>query len=328
LATACSRPDRSAPTGDIEAAHEPGERRRVVRVDRSQRGRVRFIEIGARPGRELELGDVHAEHGVALHRVADLVRHRAKVLTHDDTTAAGGLDGNDREELLARRVDIHPVTGRNTVGYPEQALELHHVVEAEHAADPHVMAKARGEVLVAFGPARFRPQGWEPPVLTIREEVVRRRPGGAAPGEEVLVGPGVETVTMGAHGEIEVEVLTSRRQTTGQSHHLTMHGELRVEMPIHFGRVELVDIEAPLAGRLGPSVPTTAETMHRGAKPRVVDRVRSVAQERVERDAFAARVRRERGGQLDDHLATEPGLAPVVEAGKGTKRGDLLLSLG
>src|ERR1035438_4274622 len=123
-----------------------------------------------------ELRDVGAPNATAPHPLPHLVVDRAEILADYVRLMALGFDREYGQLLFERHLHIDAVAWLGAVGYPEQPLQAHHVVDAQYPSDAQVVRERSAELLVTGGPERFGPSGRKAPRLALREETVRRRP--------------------------------------------------------------------------------------------------------------------------------------------------------
>ena len=84
-----------------------------------------------------------------------------------------GFEQGGRPQLFVREPHVHPVGRRGSARHEEHAVQAHHVVDAQHAGVPDVMAHDRAPVRVAVGAQRAGPERREAPVLPLGEERIR-----------------------------------------------------------------------------------------------------------------------------------------------------------
>ncbi len=155
------------------------------------------------------------------------VGHRSQILT-DDLGAVSGRDDAHGCPLLIGGVPHVGAIGRGGAFRNEpQAVETHHVVEAQHASEPQVRVEARSEVRMTGAARRVRRERREPPVLPVREERVRRGSDGRVLHEQIGILRDVEAGAVRTDREVEVERLIARVET------LREILELPVAVPLH-----------------------------------------------------------------------------------------------
>ena len=140
--------------------------------------RWRRIERVLGLGAHAELTDVHAEEFMARQSVIHIVRHRAEILTDDLHPVAMGFQAQNRVVLLGAMVNVKTFGGAEAVGHPKDAMQAHHMIDAQHRGVRHVVAQALPVVAVTLAPDGARMLRRKSPVLTFDEEPV----GGRAPG--------------------------------------------------------------------------------------------------------------------------------------------------
>ena len=247
-----------AAVADVRTLPEGAEGRQVVRADARHRV-VRHRPMEPPPGQagiDLEGEDVHLEQAVARQRAVHVPRHGAEVLPHHPGAGAVRLERQDGVELLGGVPHVDAVALVDAARDPEQPVELHHVVDAQHAGVGQVVAQDGAQVAVAVAALALRVDRVETPVLAEAEQRVRRCTDGGAAGEQLRLAPGVERRREDTERQVEVEAAGG----VGGARHLLLGGELGVEMEAVGGAVVGVGIEgtvggAGLAHRLGPLLP-------------------------------------------------------------------------
>src|SRR5262249_5571562 len=91
-----------------------------------------------------------AEDPESRQRLAYRGFHRAEVLAHHHYLIANAFQREDADEVLAQFADVRPAGGIGAIGYPEEAEEAHHMVDAQGATVAAVLADRLGEQPVAI----------------------------------------------------------------------------------------------------------------------------------------------------------------------------------
>ena len=97
-------------------------------------------------------------------------------------------------------------------------------------ATRQVVCERGAQLLVTFGPDRFRAWGREAPGLALSEEAVGWGPDRHACGVQVPASPDVVATGVDAHGQVEGKDLTSLRQPLRQLRHLLVRDPLGVDV--------------------------------------------------------------------------------------------------
>ena len=137
-----------------------------------------------------------------------------------------GLDGHDREQLLAWRAQVDALRRTHPLGHPEESLEAQDVVDAEQAGDVEVVLERLAHLTVAVGPRRLGEQRGEAPLLAAGEEVVRWCTHRHAWCVLLLVAPHVVAERMGAERQVERQHLASTLEALRHARQLLMRKPL------------------------------------------------------------------------------------------------------
>ncbi len=145
---------------------------------------------------------IHAPEAVSAHIRPDIRRHRAQVLTDNDSLVAVGFKGQDGVKLLSRVVQIDPLAGFHPFRNTEEPVEAHDVVNAENTRMAKVMAQIGNNISVALLSDSFRVQRREFPVLPLGENGIRRRAGRGIQNEVAAFAPHIISVRVYSHGQV------------------------------------------------------------------------------------------------------------------------------
>ncbi len=144
------------------------------------------------------------------------------------TPVAHAFERQHAHEILRGLSHVRALRGIAAVGNPVEPEEAHHVIDAERAAMPAILADRFGEQAVAILAMLLRVGRRKAPILALRREVVRRRAHAAAANEERPVRPEIGAETVGGQREIVIEadreVAFSRAPLRG--------GQLPVDLPL------------------------------------------------------------------------------------------------
>ncbi len=149
----------------------------VVAETRASRG----YSCGAR-NRPLVLFEIQqaiAQDSESMQDLARLIGHRAQILADDDHPIAHALQRENRKQGLEAIAHIGAVGGIHAVGNPVEPKEAHHVIDAQRAAVPAVLADGLGEQAVAVFDRGARSWAAETPSPGpwARSRPAARRPG-------------------------------------------------------------------------------------------------------------------------------------------------------
>ena len=234
---------------------EAGERGQVVRRDRDHRlARVLAGRAVAAVGVALEPEQAAGAEPGGRHPLAEALRDDAEVLADDHGPAAHALEGDDAEQLLRPVAHVRPGGGGEPVGYPEEALQPHHVVDPQQPGVAAGAAHLLGEGAVAGGAIALRVRWRKAPVLAAGVEVVRGRPDPRPAGVQLLLRPGVRAVLVDRHRQV---VVVAEREPA-RPRVAVEAGELLVELPLQVLPEEhllaVLREEGARARRLGAAV--------------------------------------------------------------------------
>ena len=188
------------------------------------------------------------------------------------------LDLENRIELVGRVRDVETFGRRRVSRDPIKAMEAHHVIDAQHRGMPHVGGDRRGKGPVAAGADSLRVERRQRPVLALFEEAIGRGANRRALNKGGAVAPGVVAVTVDADWKVEIEPRTRR----GQCAELAVERILDEDMIAPAIAVDVALREAARARRLGPLRPWALCRLHERPKARVVVKLRSGGDSRVE----------------------------------------------
>src|SRR5439155_14461757 len=110
-----------------------------------------------------------------------------------------------REVLFFRIADVDAVGAVVVGGDPEESVQAHHVVDAQHAGRLHLMAHTLDEIAVALLARDVRQDRREAPILAAGETRIGWRADGSSSGEQCWIPPGVKAIRADPYGQIEVE---------------------------------------------------------------------------------------------------------------------------
>jgi hypothetical protein len=178
---------------------------------------------------------VEPEHPVALHRRPHLRRHGPEILARDGAAIAMRLDRQDREELVARVADVDAVRRGPALGHAVQAEQSHHVIDAQHPRDLHVVADAADEVAIAIATQRDRRQRGQAPVLAAEEQRIGWRARRQRRHEQPAMPPNFIRIAVHADRQIDIEL----HVVPGERLELLLHRPLR-----HHVRVDVRALRA------------------------------------------------------------------------------------
>ena len=161
------------------------------------------------------------------------------------------------------------------------------------------MTHAFREIGVALFPAALRMQRREPPVLSLRENRIRRRAAGCRERKDVLMTPGIIAVTVRAQWQIQIQCHTVRPGLFSNSGHLFLRQPLDIKVIL----LQLPGGNPLPAIHPGEVVPAIASTIRHAAPAR-----RGTAHNREPADASAETVqtRRRRAEGLGKKCAGQP----------------------
>ena len=171
------------------------------------------------------------EHAQRLESRAQAVGHGAQILADDQAAVALALQGEDAEQVVERIGDVGALGRRCARRHPEQAGQVHHVVDAQRAAMAHVGAQRGDERGVGGIAQAVRHEGRQAPVLTVQVEVVGRRAGVRPRGIDALTGPGLGAARARSHREILIQA-DAQAQAPGMFAGL---GQLQLRLPLQVG---------------------------------------------------------------------------------------------
>ena len=231
----------------------------------SRNGRQRPLPIPA----QFILKDEHSVDIVLPHGRADGGGHGAQVLSDDQRFAALGFQSQNGVELLGAVVDIGPVTGGCALRNPEQAMQSHHVVEAENRGTFQVVPKGGDKATVSFPPDALGMERRKSPVLSLREESIRGRAGRGAEGETLPLAPNVVPVAMDAQRKVQIEVRAAPPHRLRNRSHLIVG--LPLDKPVIGFRMrfEVALLQNPVPERAWPPRPGLAKSVGDGAEARI-----------------------------------------------------------
>jgi hypothetical protein len=132
----------------------------------------------------------------------DLGGFGAVVFPHDPRAGAVRFQSENRVQLVGGIFDVHPPVAVRAIGNPVQAMESHHMFDAQQASVFQMVPDARDRVRMTLPPRDFGVERGKAPVLPGCEERIGRRAPGHAFGEQIAVPPCV--VAFGVQAEREV----------------------------------------------------------------------------------------------------------------------------
>ena len=160
-----------APRIDVAAQPEARQRWQVVRSNRRQRVAGIFVGVAETAVRvPLEVQQPIAHDSERVQRFADFVGHRAQVLADDRDLLPHAFERQDAEQIPPAVAHVGAFRRVETVGNPVQAEEAHHVIDAQRASVPRVLADRFGKQPVAVFPVPLRVGRWKGPVLALGRE--------------------------------------------------------------------------------------------------------------------------------------------------------------
>src|SRR4030095_2846207 len=105
-------------------------------------------------------------------------------------------------------------------------MKTHHVVNTKQLRISKMISQIRDDVLKSIQPHRFRIHWRESPVLTFREDRIRRCAACDAFNEEFAIAPDVIAVHVQAEWKIQIEELASRLRPFGNRSKLLLNDPL------------------------------------------------------------------------------------------------------
>ena len=175
-----------------------------------------------------EIEQAVAQDAEAVQRFAHERLDGPQVFADDDHLMAHAFERQDADQIFVVLADIGAGGGLGALRNPEEAEESHHVIDAQGAAVPAVLADGFGEQAVSVFAMLFRAGRRKAPILALRGEVVGRRSDAASGGEERALGPQVGAEAVGGQGQIVI-------QPDGQAPLARVGlggGELQIELPL------------------------------------------------------------------------------------------------
>ena len=112
---------------------------------------------------------------MARHRSIDELGNGAEVFTDDLHLMALGFEIQDRVELGGAVVHVDAVAGAKALRHAEGAVQTHHMIDAQHTGQAHVVAQRFDVITIALLAKRFRMKRRKAPVLAFDEQSIGRR---------------------------------------------------------------------------------------------------------------------------------------------------------
>ena len=147
---------------DVSPAPPAGERGQIVGRERGHRTGGRCLQHRLAVAADGELRDVGTPDACGLHALANLVVDGAKVLADDVRMVALCLDRQYGQQLFERHLHVDTVAGLGSAGDPEQPLQSHYVIDAQHPGHTQVVRQRGAELLVTVVPERLGRVGGKP----------------------------------------------------------------------------------------------------------------------------------------------------------------------
>ncbi|SAF69956.1 Uncharacterised protein [Enterobacter kobei] len=150
------------------------------------------------------------EHFIGVHAaVAELAdnfhRHGTEIFPDHHTLVTLTLQGQDRQQIVYRILDVRAVIGRFTVRDPPQAQYGHDVVNTQRATVLHVRAQQVDKRLVGARRHHVRIHRRQAPVLTERPKDIRRRTDGRFQAVKLTVTPGFRAAFCHTDGQVAIQ---------------------------------------------------------------------------------------------------------------------------